>query len=234
VRIVVNHVTRMSNSRICVAGIDADTFNHIRPTTPPTDPITRELLREHGGPFGIGALVDLGPVQPRPIVPEIEDHRFVTTSARRLGDLTDDDYLTVLDRVSAASLEHAFGPDLERVKERRYAIDAGRGTRSLAVVRLRGRSRLHVTPWGRLRLQLRYPDGAAYLSMTDVRFYESDQTTIRHDVVTAVNRRLGWGVDTFVMLGLARAFVADGDDRCRHWLQANGLCLADRPVGDLP
>jgi hypothetical protein len=36
------------------------------------------------------------------------------------------------------------------------------------------------------------------------------------------------------MFGLARAFVARGDDCERHWLQLNGICLEDRPTGSLP
>jgi hypothetical protein len=68
-RIVVNHVTRMSSPRICVAGIDPETIEHVRPTTPPTDLITRSLLREEGGPFGMGAVVDLGAVIPEPTSP---------------------------------------------------------------------------------------------------------------------------------------------------------------------
>jgi len=81
-RIIVNHLTRMSAPRICVAGIDIDTWNFVRPTTPQTDLITRQLLREHGGPFRVGACVDLGPVQPQPSVPESEGHRFETANAR--------------------------------------------------------------------------------------------------------------------------------------------------------
>jgi hypothetical protein len=69
-RIVVNHVTRMSSPRICVAGIDPETIKHVRPTTPQTDPITRNLLREEGGPFGMGAVVDLGATVPEPTSPE--------------------------------------------------------------------------------------------------------------------------------------------------------------------
>ena len=57
-QIVINHVTRMDPPRICVAGIEPDRLRHIRPVTPPTDLITRRLLREHDGPFGPGALVD--------------------------------------------------------------------------------------------------------------------------------------------------------------------------------
>jgi hypothetical protein len=42
----------MTGSRICVAGIDTKTYRHVRPVTPPSDPLTRALLRENGGPFG--------------------------------------------------------------------------------------------------------------------------------------------------------------------------------------
>jgi hypothetical protein len=92
-RIIVNHVTRMTGSRICVAGLDAATLQHIRPVTPATDLITRTLLRENGGPFGAGALVDLGGVVACPNAPETEDHRFATVQARHIEDLSDDVYL---------------------------------------------------------------------------------------------------------------------------------------------
>lgn len=233
-RIIVNHVTRMTSPRVCVAGIDADTFDHVRPTTPPTDLIERKLLRENGGPFGVAALVDLGPVKAEPNVPETEDHGFVTANARRIEDITGDEYLEVLREVSAATLGDAFGPDLECVNDRKYAIEAGHGTRSLAVVRLRGRAQLHSNQWDKLMLELNDPDTPCSLSMTDVRFYETDHKTLKRDVITDVNGRLSAGVDAFLMLGLARAFVAQGYDRHLHFLQANGLCLVDRAVGDLP
>lgn len=82
-RIIVNHLTRMTNPRICVAGIDVDTYDHVRPTTHANDLITRAMLREHGGPFGVGALVDLGPVEPRPTVPE--SARIIDSSRRERG-----------------------------------------------------------------------------------------------------------------------------------------------------
>lgn len=233
-QIIVNHVTRMRGSRVCVAGIDAETFDHVRPTTRQGDPITRKLLREQGGPFGIGALVDLGPVMPRPTVPESEDHRFVTWRARHIEDLSDNEYLAILHEVCVASLADAFGPDLERVSERKYAVNVGHGKRSLAVLEPHGRPRLRVNPWHKLELELRSPDTACTLPITDVRFYENDQTTITTGVVTDVNRRLSRGVDALIMLGLGHAWSASGDEPPRHWLQANGLCLTDRAVGNLP
>ncbi len=90
-QIVVNHLTRMtSESRICIAGIDLATFEHMRPVTPATDLLTRALLRENGGAFGVGALVDLGPVEACPNPPECEDHRFETVNAQAVENLEDD------------------------------------------------------------------------------------------------------------------------------------------------
>jgi hypothetical protein len=134
-RIVVNHVTRMSSdSRICVAGIDAATFQHVRPVTPASDLITRTLLRENGGPFGSGALVDLGPVGGCPNPPETEDHEFATVRAKRIEDLSDEAYLELLEQVSDRDVPSAFGPDLVEVRPRKLAVPAGRGSRSLAVL----------------------------------------------------------------------------------------------------
>jgi len=61
-RIVVNHLTRMDAPRICIAGIDPDAGRHIRPTTDHQHPLTRDLLASEGGPFALGALIELGSI----------------------------------------------------------------------------------------------------------------------------------------------------------------------------
>jgi hypothetical protein len=233
-RIVVNHVTRMAPPRICVAGIDADTFEHVRPTTPPSDLITRALLRTEGGPFGMGAVVDLGDAVPVPSPPETEDHQFRTSAARHVEDMDDDEFLELLEQVSAADLPSAFGPELKSVGWK-YAVEAGCGECSLAVLRPRRRPILAVDDrFGKLQLQFNDLDRPTYLPVTDVRFYEEDQVTIRTDVVEDVAARIRRGVELFVMLGLPHAYRAPNDDRERHWLQLNGVCLVDNPVGDSP
>jgi hypothetical protein len=233
-RIVVNHLTRMTAPRICVAGLEIETCEHVRPTTPAYDLITRRLLRHEGGVFRMGAVVDLGTVTPEPAPPESEDHRFETNRARHVKDLTGADFVDLLDDVAVASLEDGFGPDLERVGWK-YAVEAGRGDRSLAVVKARQRPALEIDDkYGRLQLRFDDPDPQTYLSVTDVRFFEPDHTTPRKAIVDDVARRLRSGVDAFLMLGLARAYKARNDDRERHWLQLNGLVLVDRPVGDTP
>jgi hypothetical protein len=231
-RIVVNHVTRMrTDERICVAGIDAATFENIRPVTPKTDLITRVLLRENGGPFGPGAVVDLGDVEPCPSPPETEDHRFHTAAADHVEDLTDDVYLELLEEVLDKDFPTAFGPELMEVRPRKFAVHAGHGSRSLAVVEL-ARPELHVRD-EKLFLKLGVPDTPADIRVTDVRFYEPDHESLRQDRIDDVNARIAEDVRVFAMLGLAQP-MDDVSGASLQWLMVNGLCLADRAVSDTP
>ena len=229
-RIVVNHLTRMGAPRICVAGVDPSARRHVRPTTPATDPITRTLLEENGGPFGIGAVVELGDVRPQPVPPESEDHVFATTAASRQGRLTGDEYAHMLDGIAHDDLEAIFGAALER-RGRSFAVDEGSGAASLGVLRVQEPTDLEIDNWGKLRLVLDDVSQPARLGVTDIRFVEADHKTLKADVVDDYQRRLRRGVGGFMMVGLARAWRAAGDDHARHWLQVNGICLVDRPLG---
>jgi len=85
-----------------------------------------------------------------------------------------------------------------------------------------------------LYLDLAYPDRAAKLRVTDVRFYESDHQTVKRGIANDVNRRISSGRSVYAMLGLARAMYDADAERDVHWLQVNGICLSDRPVGHSP
>jgi hypothetical protein len=229
-QIVVNHLTRMTAPRICVAGIEPDSRSHIRPTTPGNDPIERRLLDKEGGPFGSGTLVDLGNVRANPSRPESEDHLFATAAATRVRQLDPGEYWHLLDEVAEDDLESIFGPDLER-RGRSFAVEEGRGTVSLGVLRVQETPELEIDSYGKLRLRFNDVDDPAHLGVTDIRFVEADHRTLKHNEIQDVQRRIRSGVDLFLMVGLARAFVAMGDDRGRHWLQVNGICMEDRPLG---
>lgn len=232
-KIVVNHVTRMEAPRVCVAGFDPLTLEHIRPTTPPSDPLTRKRLREEGGPFGMGALVDVGAITPDPSPPETEDHLFNADQAQHKEDLDGDLFLEQLTVMHTTDLGSAFGSELERVG-RTYAVEPGHGGCSLAVLRAASRPILEISMYGKLRLRYNDAEPPTYLSVNDVRFFEDDHKTIKTSAVDDVSRRLRRGVDAFLMLGLTRAWSKPGETHQRHWLQLNGLCLADRAVGDVP
>src|ERR1700677_1085429 len=124
----------MTGPRICVAGIDTATYRHVRPVTPPGDLLTRVLLRENGGPFGAGALVNIGSVAACPNAPEMEDHEFDMTCAKRVSDVGEAAYLELLGVIGEADIQAAFGSELVEVRPRKFAVPADRGERSLAVV----------------------------------------------------------------------------------------------------
>ena len=75
----------MQPGYFCVAGIDVNTPRHIRPVLR-HGRLTTDLLRTNGGPFDLGAVVDLGPTTNAGRAPELEDHRFDPVRARWLSD----------------------------------------------------------------------------------------------------------------------------------------------------
>jgi hypothetical protein len=181
----------------------------------------------------VGTLVELGEVRPNPSKPESEDHLFATAAAASIQQLGPDEYLQLLNDVAEDDLESIFGSDLER-RGRSFAIEEGRGTVSLGVLRVDQTPELGIDRYGKLRLTLNDVEEPARLGVTDIRFVQADHSTLRGDVVEDVQRRIQSGVDLVLMVGLARAFVATGDDCHRHWLQVNGICMEDRPIGLRP
>jgi hypothetical protein len=232
-KIVLNHLTRMRESRICIAGLDP-TGRHVRPvTSSSTRKLTRTLLIERGGPLEIGAVLDLGDVSAVPRAPATEDHEFLVTNTKRVKRLEADQYFHLLDRVAKTDLQEIFGPDLKRRKQT-YAVDRGAGNSSLGVLRVEQKIDLTTGRYGGLRLKLGDSKTAMQLPVTDLRFVEEDNATVRDDVVEDVRWRMKSGTRVILMVGLTRPFQASEDDDERHWLQVNGVCLEDRPLGSRP
>jgi len=191
------------------------------------------LLREHGGPLALGALIELGDTTPAPEPPETEDCLFRPEEMQVVGRLSPNRYLELLRQHAQHRLQTIFGDELAR-HARSYAVEKGAGTVSLGILRPRRAPDLKVDRFGKLRLRLKDVSPPASLPVTDVRFVEADHRTIRSDVVDDVNARMQRGVQVLLMLGLARAFQRSDEDSARHWLQVNGICMADRPLGDQP
>jgi hypothetical protein len=108
-QIVLNHVTRFTGTRICIAGVELAELKHVRPTTPSSDLITRELLSDEGGPVQIGALIEIGDAAPDPSAPETEDHLFATSDAELVELVDGDTYLELLKSISDPDVQSAFG-----------------------------------------------------------------------------------------------------------------------------
>jgi hypothetical protein len=195
------------------------------------DFLPRELLADSGGPFELGARVELGNLTASPKPPHIEDHTFDPAKARRISSLDPTDYLDLIDSVSERTLRLAFGSDLRRETDLKYATDRGLGQCSLACIRLRGPTALEIDGFDRLQLRFEQAAKTSYAKVADLRFYAVDGKSFRHPLIEAVSGRLRDGVRAWAMFGLARAWKVRADVAERHWVQMNGICLEDDPLG---
>jgi hypothetical protein len=228
VQILVNHLTRMQPGYVCVAGLDLVTEEHVRPVLR-RGRLTAGLLRSNGGPFDVGAVVDLGPVVPAGRAPELEDHRFDPPHARWLFDDDPDDFWDLLDERAKEDLEDLFGPALELWDES-GTVDVGEGRASLGCLKPKKQPWLYLDHRGAVRLVLDHLTPSVDLTVNDLRMYERDQKTPRRDLVRDVQRRLDAGVEAILSVGLTRPWRKRGDDAARHWLQVNNIHLRDDPL----
>ncbi|HEU5344700.1 MAG TPA: hypothetical protein VFX31_10920 [Ktedonobacterales bacterium] len=226
-RIVINHLTRMQPGFICVAGLDPNTRQHIRPVL--RGRLSRSLLRAEGGPFDIGALVELGETTSEGVAPEVEDRAFTAWRATYLRNCEPQAFWMLLRTSARQRLVGIFGPELRQTGST-CALDGGKGQASLGCLIPTGKPELHATDQGSVRM--RFSDGELTVtaSVTDLRLYEDDQKTPRQAAVADLNARLARGVLAILSVGVSREWTKPGDTVPRHWLQVNGIHLHDRPI----
>lgn len=228
VKIVVNHLTRMAPGYICVAGIDQTTGKHVRPVLPRTR-LTRALLSDEGGPFSIGAVVDIGPAQPSGSVPEVEDHLFDASKVRGGTALKPKAFWELLKSVAAPNLASVFGGDL-KPNSSTMAVDEGNGKASLGCLLPKGRISIEIdSRYDTVKLRFKDQGNDLLVGVTDVRLFEQNQKTPKVKAIQDINRRLGAGVPCILSVGLSRAFIKKNDTEKRHYLQVNNLHLEDNP-----
>jgi hypothetical protein len=228
-RIVVNHLTRMRYPRICVAGIDLESGEHVRPVAWPHLPV--DLAASHGGPLDIGAIVELGPTQQSGHPPEVEDRRFELRYLRRVESFAPERFWRLLDACALPRLQDIFGPDLTR-RGATYATDQGIGAASLGCYSPAEPPHLYVDARSRLRLALFEGDHELHLPVTDLRFVDAT-FSLDLELVESVQARLKRCVQIILSVGLTRPYTPDDSAPRRHWLQVNNLNLADDPTWGL-
>lgn len=225
-RIVVNHLTRMRPTRICVAGID-EKGRSVRPVLDGQQ-LGRSLLQNEGGPFSLGAVVDLGRPRPRPVAPEVEDVVFDPRSTAVAERLDDAAFLRVLGAVAATSLRAVFGPELVKKSGTAAAVPQSSGNASLGVLRIRGAELLLQTRYEKPDLRVHFTDpdfGDLRIKVTDLRLWEDDHVT---PAAANIERIAGMLDDCFLAVGLSRPFKVSSYEGIWHWLQINNVF----PVAD--
>jgi hypothetical protein len=230
--IVVNHLTRMQEGFMCVAGIDLATRLHVRPVLERQMPIG--MLSVHGGPFDIGRIVDLGKTRFVGKVPEVEDQWFDAAAAAHTGDMPGQEFWQLLQTVAHEKLGAIFGTDLERLGST-CAVAETAGLRSLGCYWANS-GRLYIDD-GRDRRRIRFAwqagNHAFNVPVTDIRLYAGDHVTPCDTTVRRLADQIAAQPRVLVSVGLSRPYRKTEDEPPRHWLQINNFHLPENPCWTL-
>lgn len=227
-KIIVNHLTQLNQGFICVAAIDLETRQHIRPRLRQNN-LSRAFLTGSGGYFELGALLDLGWVERSPTPPEVEDIRFNARRVQPLKKSTPEHFWDLLKSVSKTHLAEIFGSDLKPL-DFSAVVAEGTGTASLGCLWLEHPPEISLNNRGRLRLSLTDRDFSLNLSVTDLRFYEPESARANPVVVEQANTLIKQGGPVILSLGLSRAWRKEGHPAAYHWLQVNNLHFESKPL----
>jgi len=232
-RLLINHLTRMHGGHICLAGVDLETWRHVRPVLA-NDPLPFYLLARYGGPFEMARIIDFGLPRHTPEPPHVEDHVFVPARVRVDRPAAAQEFWRVLEEMQRASLREIFGAALCEVGHNRYGTELGQGTASLGFLRPAAPPKLYVTRSrdGKPQIRMKLSDGQieADAGVTDLRLFGNDHATPEPARVRAVAQWIVDSGDVILGVGLTRKFRSSDDAAYRHWLQVNNIHLRSEPA----
>lgn len=231
--IVVNHLTRMQPGYICVAGVNLENKEHVRPVLSGAR-LSKDLLSRNGGPFDIAAIVDPGTTKGAGSKPEVEDCLFDPSKARFVKNLGAEKFWKLLTELAQLKLSIIFGNELKSRGPKSIAVDVGRGKASLGCLGLVAHSDLYLRPRAGKpdQIRIRVSDGEFDLDLgvTDIRLYEDDHVTPNSNVVRGIAKCLVNRRGVVLSVGLTRPFSSSPDFPAVHWLQVNNIHLEDDPT----
>jgi len=235
-QIAINHLTRMTEGHVCVAGVDLETGRHVRPVLT-WGHLTPAVLARHQGPFDIGHVVELGGPVPWPKRPHVEDHLFDPSTTVLLERMDAEAFWALLVRTGKARLSDIFGRDLRHAKDSpACCVDLGKGIASLGCLVPRRKPRLACQRHGqKTSLRMEIDDGqvTAWAPVTDLRLYQDDHVTPDLEAVERIRRRLAAPGAVILSVGLTREFASPHEPRGVHWLQVNNVHLESEPARPL-
>lgn len=215
--IVIDHLARLEDGSVTVAGIDGG-HEHVAP--PGAAPWDTSVTDRGGGPFGMGQVVDLGFSRRVGSVPLVEERAVEESNLRALGRLADGDFWTLLETLGQDSLPAIYGDDLVRQSSGSACVAVGRGRASLGVLRCPGPAELF-RRGGQLRIGLDDLGlGSLDLPVFDYRL--RDEAGVPIDPLWKVIRqRVAGGEPVILSVGLSPPF------NDAHWLRVDSLHFRD-------
>jgi hypothetical protein len=235
-KIVVNHLTRMREGHVCVAGIDLERLQHVRPVLA-TRSLTPAVLARHGGCFDIGHVVDIGEAVARPKPPHVDDHVFDPGAVKFIRQFAAGEFWALLFRISKPTLRGLFGDALKPQGRSSWGTGVGQEAVSLGCLALKRMPRLcYVAPAQfKASIRMHISDGEADLwaPVTDLRLYRDDHATPDQSVVERIAQRIRKSRHVILGMGLTREFCPSTEAHPAHWLQVNNIHLETNPTWQL-
>lgn len=229
--IVINHLACAAQGRISVAGLFLpDQQTHIRPCPPADLSFAIDMFVERGGPFAVGAVINITEPQWHPQRPHIEDHIVKQGSLSHSGRMDARAFWRILDANAQNNLGAIFGPEL-RASGTNFTwriVDENKGLVSLGLLRVKKDALLTVD--NGLRFWLTESCARACLLVTDLRLHYDDGA-IRYDLAEVIAERLATDKPCILSVGLTRAYSPNGRERY-HFVQVNNIFFEDDPLGD--
>ncbi len=233
-RLVVDHLTRMKEDRVCLAGLDLETGQRWRPKPSsqgtwrrqdlqPTDQLTIRL----------GTVLELK-IEPRPAPPETEDAIVLGGKLRASGQIPMSDLYEQVERIAEDQLVPIFGSELVASRTGRSSalLPSNSGHCSLGTYRPPPFEIIAARQDG---IRVEFSDqelGDLSLSVTDLRLFDAAGAP-RLRVISAIGARLRAGWPAVFSVGLSRAFT-NSEGQTGHWLQVNNILfpedIDDHPV----
>src|SRR5256885_4165900 len=133
--IVVDHLARLDDGSVVVAGIDGN-HEHIAPLR--DTPWDTGATSRGGGPFDIGGTVDIGFSRRSGKPPLVEEREIEEASLSALGRLPDGEFRSLLEILGHDHLPSIYGPDLQVTQSGAASVPGGRGKASLGGCGARG------------------------------------------------------------------------------------------------
>jgi len=218
--IVIDHLARLDDGSVWVAGIDgAHAFVAPRPATEHTEWDTAATTRG-GGPFGVGAVVDLGFSRRFGSPPAVEERQVEEASVRNVGRLRDGEFWSLLETLGHDSLPALFGDDLLRLPTGSACVAEGRGSASLGCLRCPGPAELFRRG---AQLRMGFDDlrlGSLDLAVHDLRLRGEDGVPV-DSLWKVIRRRVLAGEPIILSVSLSRPFNGS------HWLRIDNIHFRD-------
>ena len=212
--IIVTDLTRFSDDRVCLAGVDPDNMELIRPMPY----INQEYCQQLKILPGTKIIADFRP-SPTIKAPHTEDYQWQNINMQ--GRVCSDEFQTLLDETLSSSICAGFGVYVQD------KVIPQNNLPSKSIITIKGSIDLHPGYCGNLtKIRASVTDLTGhtlhYLSITDLGFYRFAQTLQSRQQLNKLDSFIKSQSEIFVRLGLSRLWKSD-DGREGFWIQINGI-----------